>query len=382
MLSFFHLTAISHSTFRYLDNTTLPSAGMTEDRNMNMIKQSKILYGGLRALGRELEKPEWDGARYTILLDENTFQHCMPLLVSSVEALQEAEFIEVPAGEECKSLEVAAQVWQTLLEGGADRSHVLVCLGGGSVCDLGGFVAAGYKRGIRHVNVPTTLLAMVDASIGGKTAIDFGGVKNSIGHFYPSVLTCIEHVFCNTLQPEQTLCGMMEMVKTAAVTDPELYARLTSSTEFPMSAINEVARIKTRVVKADPYDHGIRRILNLGHTFGHAFELSPATAMPHGLAVGLGMLVAMYLSVHKTGLDGSIYKSYSQWFRQLVPVPALTLRNIEPMLVSMHQDKKCADGQLLCVMLQDIGAAVIDVAVSDNEVRDALLHVCRPRVEC
>ena len=178
-----------------------------------MTTKSKILYGGLRALGRELAKEEWRDAKYTILLDENTFQHCLPLLISQVEALQEAEFIEVPVGEECKSLEVAAQVWQTLMEGEADRNAVVVNLGGGCVCDLGGYVAAGYKRGIRYINVPTTLLSMVDAAIGGKTAINFGGVKNSIGHFYPSTLTVIEPAFLKTLPQEEMLNGQMEMVK-------------------------------------------------------------------------------------------------------------------------------------------------------------------------
>ena len=120
-----------------------------------MTKQGKIVYGGLRALDRELRKEEWRDARYTIIVDENTFQHCLPLLIGTVEALQEAEFVEVPVGEECKSIEVAAQVWQTLMEGGADRQSVIVNLGGGAVCDLGGFVAAGYKRGIRHINVAT-----------------------------------------------------------------------------------------------------------------------------------------------------------------------------------------------------------------------------------
>ena len=343
------------------------------------MKQSKIVHGGLRSLARELEKPEWKGVRYTILLDENTFQHCLPLLISNVEALQDAEFVEVPNGEECKSLEVATQVWQTLLEGGADRSHVLVCLGGGAVCDLGGFVAAGFKRGIRHINVPTTLLAMVDAAIGGKTAIDFGGVKNSIGHFYPASVTCIEHAFCGTLDSTQMMCGLMEMVKTAAVTDPVLYESLLSSDEFPHSLINQVARIKSRVVKADPYDNGIRKILNFGHTFGHALELSPSSAMPHGLAVGVGMVVAMYLSIRKVGLSEGVYNAYIQWVKKHIGIPELTLRDVESMLSLMHQDKKCADGELRCVLLQEVGAAMIDVVVSDNEVRDAFLHVCRSR---
>ncbi len=346
-----------------------------------MTKQSRIIYSGLAGLGRELMKPEWYDARYTIILDENTFQHCLPMLISEVEALQESEFIEVPVGEECKSLEVAAQVWQTLLESGADRNHVLVCLGGGSVCDLGGYVAAGYKRGLRHINVPTTLLAMTDAAIGGKTAVDFGGVKNSIGHFYPPALICIEHGFCVTLQPEQTLCGLMEMVKTAVVCDPVLYHDIVgndSKTEIRNSEITQVARLKARVVKADPYDHGIRKILNFGHTFGHAIEVY--RQMPHGIAVGIGMRVAMYLSVKKIGLDEDVYNTYSQWLAARlaafgVPLSSFNLKDIEQMLPLMHQDKKCADGALRCVLLQDIGAAMVDVTVSDNEVRDAFLHL-------
>ena len=340
-----------------------------------MTAQSKILYGGLRALDRELASSQWQDADYTILVDENTFQHCLPSLIGNVEALQEAEFIEVPVGEECKSLEVAAQVWQTLLEGEADRNAVLVCLGGGTVCDLGGFVAAGYKRGIRHILVPTTLLAMADASIGGKTAVDFGGVKNSIGHFYPAALTVIDTAFLDTLPQEEMLNGEMEMVKTAAVSAPALFHQMLSCSNFPLSAVKEVARIKARVVKADPYDHNIRKILNFGHTFGHAIEVY--SQLPHGIAVGIGMKAAMYLSTKKVGLAEDVYRAYSQWLAPKVDVPRYTLKDIEAMLPLMHQDKKSAEGLLRCVLLQEPGAAVIDVDISDNEVRDALLTVTK-----
>ena len=348
-----------------------------------MTTKSKILYGGLRALSRELAQEGWRDARYTLLLDENTFQHCLPLLITQVEALQEAEFIEVPVGEECKSLEVAAQVWQTLMEGEADRNAVIVNLGGGCVCDLGGFVAAGYKRGIRYINVPTTLLSMADAAIGGKTAINFGGVKNSLGHFYPSALTVIDPVFLNTLSPEELLNGRMEMVKTAAVTDPELYQGLinqNSSNNCSLSTVHfslkKVARIKARVVKADPYDHSIRKILNFGHTFGHAIEIY--RGLPHGVAVGIGMQVAMYLSAKKLGLSEEIYLTYSHWLKEqlsCLPFAPLQLRDIESMLSLMRQDKKNASGAVRCVLLQDLGAAVIDVEVSDNEIRDAMLRL-------
>lgn len=343
-----------------------------------MTTKSKILYGGLRALSRELAKEEWQKAKYTILLDENTFQHCLPLLISQVEALQEAEFIEVPVGEECKSLEVAAQVWQTLMESEADRNAVVVNLGGGCVCDLGGYVAAGYKRGIRYINVPTTLLSMVDAAIGGKTAINFGGVKNSIGHFYPSALTVTDPAFLDTLPQEELLNGRMEMVKTAAVTDPALFQQLLTDYRLSITAIKEVARIKARVVKADPYDHSIRKILNFGHTFGHAIEVY--RNVPHGIAVAIGMNAAMYLSVKKTGLSEEIYESYSQWLKkQLVSINShllsFNLKEIEQMFPLMRQDKKNASGTIRCVLLQDLGAAMIDVEVSDNEIRDAMLRL-------
>ena len=345
-----------------------------------MMKQGKIVFGGLTSLARMLRAEGWRGARYTVLLDENTFENCLPALVSRVEALQEAEFIEVPVGEECKSLEVAAQVWQTLLESGADRQAVLVCLGGGAVCDLGGFVAAGYKRGIRHINVPTSLLAMVDAAIGGKTAIDFGGVKNSIGHFYPAELTVVEPSFLATLPQPELLNGQMEMVKTAAVCDASLYGRLLSGDTIDKDDIKAVAQLKARVVKADPYDHAIRRILNFGHTFGHAVELQ--SNLPHGLAVGIGMKVAMYLSVKKIGLSEEVYSTYSQWLKARLAavgrqLPSYGLKDIEQMLPLMHQDKKNTADGLRCVLLQEPGAAVIDVTVDDNEVRDALLKLAR-----
>ena len=348
-----------------------------------MTQNGKILYGGLRALDRELKKEYWHDTRYTILLDENTFQHCLPQLVTHVEALQEAEFIEVPVGEECKSLEVAAQVWQTLLEEGADRQHVVVNLGGGSICDLGGFVAAGYKRGIRHINVPTTLLGMVDAAIGGKTAIDFGGVKNSIGHFYPAALTVLEPSFLDTLPQQELLNGEMEMIKTAAVTAPQLFGQLLEDTfHFSLFTfhLKEVARIKSRVVKADPYDHGIRKILNFGHTFGHAIEVY--RGLPHGIAVGIGMKAAMYLSTKKLGLQEEVYTTYSHWLKEQLstahcPLPTFNLKDIETMLTLMHQDKKNAAGTLRCVLLQELGAAVIDVEVSDHEVRDTVLKLGR-----
>jgi 3-dehydroquinate synthase len=343
-----------------------------------MFKQSKILFGGLRSLDRELKNSSWQNAHYTILLDENTFQHCLPMLISSIDALQKAEFIEVPTGENCKCLEVAAQVWQTLLDGGNGRNDVIINLGGGTVCDLGGFVAATYKRGIRYINIPTTLLAMTDAAIGGKTAVDFGGVKNSIGYFYPATMTVIEHMFLDTLPSNEMQNGIMEMVKTAAVSDPCLYQQLISlpdTSHLNHNNITAITKIKAKITKADPYDHSIRKILNFGHTFGHAIEIH--SQLPHGLSVGIGMQVAMYLSVKKLRMSEEIYLSYSKWLKSQTKIPKYTLKDIEAMLPLIHQDKKNTGENIHCVLLSEPGAAVIDINVSDNEIRDAMLKLGR-----
>lgn len=327
---------------------------------------------------RELAKEEWQDAKYTILLDDNTFQHCLPLLVSQVEALQEADFIELPVGEESKCIEVAAQVWQTLMEGGADRNTVIVNLGGGCVSDLGSYVASCYKRGLRCINVPTTLLSMVDAAIGGKTAVNFGGVKNIIGTFHEADIVCLERQFLDTLSETELLSGRFEMVKTAAVTDSTLYSRLVSEGALTQKMIGNVARMKHRVVSADLYDHSIRHILNFGHTFGHAIEAY--SGLPHGVAVGIGMKAAMYLSTRKIALIDEVYQSYSQWLKaQLsstnVTLPTYSLKDIEQMLSLMRHDKKNASSSIRCVLLQEIGVPMIDVEVSDNEIRDALLQI-------
>lgn len=329
------------------------------------------LLGGLAALNRELQKPEWADANYTIVVDENTFRFCLPEVVAHVEALQEAALVEVPTGEACKSLEVATQVWQTLLEADATREAVLVGLGGGSVCDLTGYVAAGYKRGIRHIFIPTTLLGMTDAAIGGKNAVDLSGVKNAIGHFYPPLLTVLHYPMLATLPQEELLCGLMEMVKTAAVTDATLYTTLTQSDSLSRQSIRTIAQTKQRICRTDPIDRSVRRILNFGHTTGHAIESH--CHMPHGLAVGVGMAVAMYLSVHKVGLDREIFIQYLSWLRAHMQVPTFTLHDTEAMLPLIHHDKKNAATATRMVLLPVLGEAMIDVEVSDDELRYALL---------
>jgi 3-dehydroquinate synthase len=337
----------------------------------------------LSRLNRTLAGKAYGDARYFILVDENTYNHCLPQLVAQVEPLQKAEFMEVPIGEECKDIAIATQLWETLLESGADRDSVLVNLGGGCVSDLGGFVASGYKRGIRYINVPTTLIGMVDAAIGGKTALNLSGYKNQIGFFNPPNIVCVNPSFLDTLPDEELFNGVFEMLKTMIIGAPDQYEQLCDmllggTLDLKPDMIAACAEIKTAVVKQDPTDKGIRHILNLGHTFGHAIEsFSHQTDKPysHGKAIGIGMVCALYLSVKKLGLPQACLDHYRSVATKLIELPHYTLRDTETLLSFMRQDKKNADGEIRCVLLKEPGVPVIDLAVDENEIRDALLKI-------
>ena len=332
----------------------------------------------LSSLNRLLRNNRHQGAKYFILLDENTYNQCLPLLISHVSALEEAELLEVPVGEEAKTIETATQLWGALLDSHADRNAVILNLGGGCVSDLGGFVAAGYKRGIRFVNVPTTLVAMVDAAIGGKTAVNLEGVKNQVGFFYQPDAICIEPAFLDTLPSAELSLGLWEMLKTFALANPLKYHTLcrqmaTGNVALTDEMIKECVNIKSSIVRQDPTEHGIRKMLNFGHTFGHAIEAY--SHLPHGTAVGLGMWCAFYLSYRKMGLDKEILDAYTETLKSSVSVPRYSLKDTEPILQYMQQDKKNSDGLILCVLLQQIGVPVIDVPVDENEIRDTLLSL-------
>lgn len=346
--------------------------------------KTKILYdnrtSALSRLNRLLGSKAYEGARFFIVVDENTYEHCLPLLITHVKALEEAEFFEVAAGEECKSIEVAAQLWGALLDAGADRNSVIINLGGGSICDLGGFVAAGYKRGIRHVNIPTTLLAMVDAAIGGKTAVDLEGVKNPVGFVHQPEAVCIHLPFLATLEEAQYTDGLFEMAKTLMLSAPynleNFYSANGRDSQEPF--VRDCAEFKAAVAKADPAERSTRKILNLGHTFGHGIESYFSEIhrpISHGRAVALGLWCALYLSVQKLGLDAGVLKRYREWMRQRMVIPRMTLKDTEGILRYMRQDKKNAEGLIMSVLLQAPGVPVIDVALNENEVRDALLKM-------
>ena len=333
----------------------------------------------LSGLSRMLQGAAYRNARYFILVDANTFTHCLPPLVAAVPPLQEAEFIELPVGEAAKELSIAEQVWLSLLESGADTHSVIVNLGGGSVSDIGGFVAAGYQRGIRYINIPTTLLAMVDAAIGGKTAVNLQGVKNQVGFFYPPAAVCIAPRFLDTLPEAERLNGRFELLKCQLLGGDSLsdipWDTPLQEAVAP-SLIGDCARFKAAVCRNDLRDKGVRRMLNFGHTFGHALESFMAqkgTPIAHGVAVAWGMWFELQLSVRKVGCDVALLHRYEQLVRGTFSVPQLTLRDTESILSFMRHDKKNADGTIRCVLLKEPGCPVIDVPLDEMEIRDVLL---------
>ena len=331
----------------------------------------------LKRLNGSLKRLNNDGSRkYFILTDENVLEHCLPTLVCNVTEFENAEFMELPAGESCKEAEIAIEVWKSLNASGADRNSIIVNLGGGCVCDVGGFIAATYRRGIDFVNIPTTLTAMVDAAIGGKTAINLDKVKNQVGCYRNPVITCIEPAFLDTLPDRELRSGEYEIMKSLLLTGREDWPSTFAAKTDYAEQIAYCVEFKQSVVKADPEEKGIRKILNFGHTFGHALETygrQHDKNTSHGEAVGVGMMYALYLSVKKLGCDSGCYRQYRSWLTQRIEPQKLTLKEIEEILGYMHLDKKRQNGETLCVLLKAPGVPVIDVPVSDNEVRDAIL---------
>lgn len=298
-----------------------------------------------------------------VLADTNTRLHAETL----AKALN-AKMLVTPAGENHKNLQQAEKIWQQLLEAGADRRAVLINLGGGMVTDLGGFVAAAYKRGITCIHVPSSLLAMVDAAHGGKTGINMGGVKNAIGQFYPADAIFIHAPLLNTLPLRELQSGKAEMFKHGLLGDAALWqqmAALPAAAKPNRTLLERAIALKSEIVAADPTEKGQRKLLNLGHTFGHAFEsyfMYSSTPWLHGEAIFAGMLLEARLA-NRMGLlpdtDLLEIEKVLQAWQPAGKWPPLAL--ILPWLLN---DKKNHSSQVQFALPTAIGSAVYDQAVS------------------
>ncbi len=308
--------------------------------NKSIITESRDLDSGLSEI--------IDATPHTglFLLTDTNVSRCVLPLLSDFIGRKNLEIIVIDAGEDNKNLDTLARVWQRLSEGGATRDSLLINLGGGMVSDLGGFAAATFKRGIRFVNVPTTILAAVDAAVGGKTGIDFLGLKNEIGAFSNPEAVLISAQPLATLPHSEIISGFGEIVKTAIISSRRLYRSLLANPgvmERLGAVMAECVRFKERVTILDPKERGLRRILNFGHTGGHAFEtllLRKGKPAAHGVAVAHGVLLSLILSHMLLGLPSEEIELYRREILPLFPTLPLTCRDCDAIIELARHDKK------------------------------------------
>ena len=335
----------------------------------------------LRDLELWLRHDERAGARF-ILGDENTLRHCLPELLARVPALEGVATIEVHAGEQSKDLEVCRGIWQHLADRNADRDALLINLGGGVITDLGGFIAGTYKRGIRSINLPTSLMGMVDASIGGKTGVDFGGVKNLVGLFHDPIAVYVHVPFLRTLGKRELMNGLAEMIKHALIRDREQWELIRTAPLHDLDALNGLiqhsAAIKAAIVMEDPDERGPRKALNFGHTIGHALEAmsweSHHRVLLHGEAVAIGMVCEGWLSWRLGHIERETCDVMEEQLLGLFRAYPVAASDHHRLIELMRNDKKNREGSLRFTLLKAIGEAVIDVPVTAAQVKDALDH--------
>lgn len=343
---------------------------------------STVLIGteALPALAEFLARPAV--SRVFVLADANTARLCLPLLMAHLPANH--HFIEIPAGEEYKTLASCDTVWCELTEQRADRYAVLVNLGGGVVTDLGGFAAALYKRGIRFVQVPTTLLAQVDASVGGKTGVDFQGYKNQLGVFQAPAAVFIEPLFLQTLDPRQLKSGYAEVLKHWLIADADAFdqqRRLGWLTDDWSAIIRESVALKQRIVAQDPLETGLRKLLNFGHTVGHALEsyllTQPGREALHGEAIAAGLVCESWLSVQRDLLSLEELDKIETFVFSVFDKLSFVLLETAAIAEFALQDKKNVGSTINCTLLNGIGNGVFDQPVTLAEIADSLRYYHR-----
>ena len=353
-------------------------------------------------LATAVAKSEHD--RVFVLTDDTTHECCLPK-VAALLAQYDAVPITIAHGDQHKTLAALGDVWTALQQGGATRHSLLINLGGGMVTDLGGFAATTFKRGINFINIPTTLLAMVDAAVGGKTGVNFGGLKNEVGAFADARFVIINTSFLDTLDAENLCSGYAEMLKHALISDERMWAE---HVNFDLSQpdlaelqrmVAESIAVKGRIVAEDPHEHGIRKALNFGHTIGHALEefalqqatpsggavvsarllpLARARTAPknrpllHGYAVAFGLIGELYMSARKAGFPTERLHQTARFIRENYAQTEFTCNNYPTLLNLMRHDKKNTSGVINFTLLHNIGDIRINQTATDEEICEAL----------
>ncbi|WP_028904518.1 MULTISPECIES: 3-dehydroquinate synthase [unclassified Prevotella] len=313
-----------------------------------------------------------------VLADQTTADCCLPV-VETFDCLKGAKRIVIEATDTHKNLDSLSHVWQALSEGGATRHTLLINIGGGMVTDLGGFAASTFKRGINYINIPTTLLSMVDASVGGKTGINFLGLKNEIGVFNNASSVILDTEFLKTLDTENMLSGYAEMLKHGLISNEQMLGELLAfDIEQPNLAqlkrmVADSVAVKQRIVIEDPTEKGIRKALNLGHTAGHAFESFALQHTPvlHGYAVAWGLIVELYLSVVKTGFPTDKMRQTVRFILDHYGKMNITCDDYPTLLELMTHDKKNIAGIINFTLLGGVGNILINQTATKEEIYEA-----------
>lgn len=329
-----------------------------------------------RTLAEAIAECEHD--KVFVLADETTAKCCLPI-IEQFDGMAEAKRIVIKATDTHKNLESLSHVWQALSEGGATRHTLLINIGGGMVTDLGGFAASTFKRGINYINIPTTLLSMVDASVGGKTGINFLGLKNEIGVFNNAKSVILDTEFLKTLDTENLLSGYAEMLKHGLIKDAKMLGELLSfdieqpDLEQLKRMVAESVAVKQHIVTEDPTEKGIRKALNLGHTAGHAFESFALKHKPvlHGYAVAWGLIVELYLSAIKTGFPTDKMRQTVRFILDHYGKMNITCDDYPTLLELMTHDKKNIAGIINFTLLGGVGDILIDQTATKEEIYEA-----------
>ncbi|HOV83559.1 MAG TPA: 3-dehydroquinate synthase [Paludibacteraceae bacterium] len=315
-----------------------------------------------------------------ILVDENTQRLCLPT-VMKINKLQNSHIVSIPAGDEHKNIDTAIQIWQYLSEHGATRQSLMINVGGGMVTDIGGFTAATFKRGIRYLNIPTTLLGAVDAATGGKTGINFLGLKNEIGVFAPAKKVLINVDFFKTLDDKNFRSGFAEMVKHALLDSRKEWNDILTidldniDFDFLKQKVEKSVHIKEAIVEKDPKEQNLRKALNLGHTFGHAFEsfsLLSNKPLLHGYAVMWGLLCELYLSVIKFNFPQEDLLRLKYLIKEHYGTFSISCENYEKIYELMSHDKKNRSKEINFTLLSDIGQVQLNQTASKEEIFECL----------
>ncbi|MES2419222.1 MAG: 3-dehydroquinate synthase [Bacteroidota bacterium] len=336
---------------------------------------------GLAPLKEILDRNKY--SKVFVFADSNTANVCLPVFRSFLTELDDFDIIETDPGEENKNIDFCIGIWKTLLDFGADRKCLMINLGGGVITDMGGFVAATYKRGIDFINIPTTLLSQVDASVGGKTGIDIDNVKNMVGTFSLPQAVFIENAFLATLSERELLSGFAEMIKHGLITDAAYYENLKTSdykTIKPAAVYRSIA-IKNEVVSQDPLEKGLRKILNFGHTIGHAVESyalsNSKKPLTHGEAIAIGIICEAFLSVKYCGMTDEELIDISNYISKLYPPYNIKEKSFNALLSLMQSDKKNEEGCILFSLLEKIGQCTFNCKVTDLDIKESMLYYNR-----